>query len=142
VDDEVFGAPRHALVSAAQLARQRRAVVHGPAPVPPATLELGQVIFSSAACSLRSPTGRVPLSRTERDILTRLAADRGVPVRSEVLADAARIRMFPSSRYLGSVIVSLRKKLRRLGVDAGTLATVHGVGYVLLTPEQLRQDAP
>ncbi|MGH2611315.1 MAG: hypothetical protein ACRDHF_19730, partial [Tepidiformaceae bacterium] len=32
VDDDVFGAPRHALASAARLARQRRAVAHGAAP--------------------------------------------------------------------------------------------------------------
>ncbi|HEX6029961.1 MAG TPA: winged helix-turn-helix domain-containing protein [Tepidiformaceae bacterium] len=139
-DGEFIEAPRQALAVAARMARQRKSGTHDGPPMP-RTIAFGGVVFSSESCSLHNGRRRVPLSRTERDVLLCLAEDPGVPVRSEVLASAARIGMFPSSRYLGSVIVRLRRKLRQLGADGAALATVHGVGYVLLAPSAGEEDA-
>jgi DNA-binding winged helix-turn-helix (wHTH) protein len=136
LDADVIGAPAEVLAPAARLARQIRDGGHPVPPLAAPTVEFGGAVFSSESCALICGSTRIPLSRAERDILSRLAADRGVPVRSEALASAAQIRTFPTSRYLASIIVSLRRKLRRLGADADALATVHGVGYVLLGPDR------
>lgn len=140
-EDQFLEAPRMSLSVAARLARQKRARGHRSAPSP-GTFAFGGIVFSSESCSLLAGETRLPLSRAERDVLLCLAAEPGVPVRSEVLASAARIGKFPTSRYLGSVIVRLRRKLRQLGADGASLATVHGVGYVLLAPGAAEQDAP
>jgi DNA-binding response OmpR family regulator len=84
-DAEFIESPRLALAVAARLARQRKAGAHDESPTP-RTIAFGGVVFSSESCSLHNGRSRVPLSRTERDILLCLAADPGVPVRSEVLA--------------------------------------------------------
>lgn len=132
-DAEILRDPRSVLAMPARLARQRRDFAHNDSSGDP-TVQIGSVIFSSASCSLSARGEQIPLSRTERDVLLCLAAAPGIPVRSEELAAAASMRMGATSRYLSSVIVRLRRKLRQLGADDGLLATVHGVGYVLLAP--------
>ncbi len=130
-DAELRSAPRTALLMAARLARQARTAVHWPIPPVGGSVRLGDVVFSAESCSLRGSTVTLSLSRAERDVLTRLAAVPGVPVRAELLADAAQIRPFPASRYLASVILRIRRKLEQAGASATTLTTVRGVGYVL-----------
>jgi DNA-binding response OmpR family regulator len=143
VDDEVLAPASKVLAEAARMARRyRRNRTTRAHPASPPTVELGGAVFSSQACALVCGGTRVALSRAERDVLTLLAAEPGTPVRSEVLASAAHIRTFPTSRYLASVIVSLRRKLRRLGADSGALATVHGVGYVLFASDRSEEAGP
>ncbi len=108
------------------LARRMQAGVES---VPQGT---GWRLDANAWC-LRTPQGHsVPLTRTERKVLSRMMATPGERVtREELIAELTdNVHDFDMHR-LESIVYRLRRKIESTSGEAPPIAAVHGEGYVI-----------
>lgn len=95
------------------------------------TFVFGALQFEEPPAVLRNGPRTVTLSRSERDVLTRLLGAQGRPVaRTELMLHAgAEGPAHPG--LLKAVVLRLRRKAADLGGNPEALATVRGFGYAL-----------
>ncbi|AUS80298.1 DNA-binding response regulator [Actinoalloteichus sp. AHMU CJ021] len=109
----------------AVLRRTRAARAHS---APAAPLRAGDLVLDPATRVASTPTGPLPLTRKEFDLLALLVAQAGAVVsRVHILDQVWQAAWETSSRTLDTHIASLRAKLG----DAARIDTVRGIGYRL-----------
>jgi len=102
----------------------------GPAGVDPEVVDLGPLTIDQVRREVTVNGGRVHLTRTEFDLLVRLAGAPGaVLTRERLLAEVWDWPGASGTRTVDSHVRSLRSK-----VGADLIRTVHGVGYALQVP--------
>jgi DNA-binding response OmpR family regulator len=123
-EDAFLANPSVALAEASRLARRERG------DAAPRLIDL--LGFEAEGKKLARSGVTVGLAAAESALLMELVKSWGVPVASERLLTTIGGEPEQRTHYLRLLIHRLRRKLARLGVDPGVVATVRGVGYVLV----------
>lgn len=101
-------------------------------PVLPAIIALGDASVDRKAFIMRGPSGELPMTRREMDLIECLASHSGEAVsRETLLRDAWGLSYGGTTRTLDQHVAQLRKKLSDVGAESDIVETVHGIGYRL-----------
>lgn len=93
------------------------------------SFRIGKTTVDATTYRLRRGTGGQSLTAIEMKLLSALAAKRGQVIpRDQLLNEVWGITYYGTTRTLDQTISQIRRKL---GPDAATIKTVHGVGYRL-----------
>jgi DNA-binding response OmpR family regulator len=129
VDDKITGLAE--LLARIRVQLRRTAATGAPAPQP---LTIGPVTIDPAAREALLPDrSRIPLTKTEFDLLYHLAArGRAVAPHSELLKEVLGYEPETETKSLVMHIANIRRKLDKACPRALTIRAVAGVGYKLV----------
>lgn len=121
------------------LRRARAATMANATTAVPSILRFGKLTLDTAARTLSTQSGDVPLTNIEFRLLLELVRNPGAALSREALTKAAQVGNYrPLERAVDVQIARLRRKLRQADPDAQWIVTARGEGYVWAPPSQGR----
>lgn len=98
-------------------------------------------VFNARNASLTCPSGQQAiLTPTEAKLVGCMMSAEGMPVRRNILAEAAGILQTKDDRNLDAAVFRLRRHIEEQTNQPAPLKTVHGVGYALTRVQSAAQE--